>query len=85
MNTQSNFFTSNSDDTWYNNAYTRTAGVVLAGAVVVAGGYYGYKAIRSSGTGLVPAIGNVAGSAAQAANAAAGSAAELTHALVSTL
>lgn len=85
MNTQSNFFTSNSDDTWYNNAYTRTAGVVLAGVAVGAAGYYGYKAIRGSGAGLIPAIGNAAGGAASATGAAAATAAELTHALVATL
>lgn len=85
MNTQTNFFTSNETDSWYNNVYTRTAGVVLAGVAVGAAGYYGYKTIRGSGAAIIPALGNAAGGAASATGAAAATAAELTHALVATL
>jgi hypothetical protein len=80
--TNSNFFTSNSDDTFINNAYTRTAAVVVGAVAVGAAGYYGYKALKGS---TVPALANAAAALGNAAAATATTAAELSHAVASTL
>lgn len=87
MNTQTNstnFFTSNADDTWYNNQWTRTAAVAATTGVVIAAGYYGYKAIKSSNV-AVGSVGALSNAAGNAATAAVTTAAELSSAVASTL